>query len=117
MREGRGSDMIARFVAHSEPHGGSSHSIEWTRLEMNTAYISGMEKHFPRAKAVFDKFHVVQHANRAMEADRRLEQQDGVGELKRTDRLWLKCKSEMSPDQYPFVASLAGSGRRRRGRP
>ena len=50
---------------------------------MSPAYISGMAKHLPGAKVAFDKFHVVQLANRAMEAVRRLERQDGVEDLKR----------------------------------
>ena len=106
MCEGCGSDTIARFVEHLERHGGSRHSIQWACIDMSPAYISGMERHLPWAKVVFDKFHVVQLANRAMEAVRRLEQREGVEDLKRTRRLWLKDRSEMSPDQGAFVASL-----------
>ena len=106
MCEGRGSDAIARFVEHLETHGGSRHSIQWACIDMSPAYISGMERHLPWAKVVFDKFHVVQLANRAMEAVRRQEQQGGLAELKRTRWLWLKDRSEMSPDQGAFVASL-----------
>ena len=106
MCEGRGSDTIARFVEHLEAHGGSRHSIERACIDMSPAYISGMAKHLPGAKAVFDKFHVVQLANRAMEAVRRLERQDGVEDLNRTRWLWLMDGDDLSPEQVALVAAL-----------
>ena len=82
MCEGRGSGMIARVVALLEAHGGSRHSTERPCVGMSPACISGMERHLPLAKVVFDKFHVSQLAKRAMEAVRRLERQEGVEDLK-----------------------------------
>ena len=116
MCEGRGSETIARFVEHLESHGGSRDSIEWARIDMSPAYISGMAKHLPGATVVFDKFHVVQLANRAMEAVRRLEQQGGVEDLKRTRWLWLMDGDELSPEQVALVAALVRKRPRRRGR-
>ena len=106
MCEGRGSETIARFVEHLEAHGGSRDSIGWACIDMSPAYISGMAKHLPGAKVVFDKFHVVQLANRAMEAVRRLEQQGGVEDLKRTRWLWLMDGDDLSPEQVALVAAL-----------
>jgi transposase len=38
---------------------------------MSQAYISGVERVFPKANIVFDKFHIVQHLNKAMNTVRR----------------------------------------------
>ena len=106
MREGRGSDTIARFLKHLESHGRSRHSIERTCIDMSPACISGMERHLPWARVVFDKFHVVQLANRAMEEVRRQEQQDGAEDLKRTRWLWLSDRGDLSPEQVALVSAL-----------
>ena len=105
MCEGRDSDTIARFIAHLEAHGGDRASLEWACIDMSPAYIAGMERHLPHVRVVHDKFHVVQLANRAVEAVRRLEQQDGQDDLKSTRWLWLMDKGALSPDQASFVAS------------
>jgi transposase len=38
---------------------------------MSQAYISGVERTFPNANIVFDKFHIIQHINKAMNTVRR----------------------------------------------
>ena len=72
---------------------------------MSPACIAGMERRLPHVKVVYDKFHVIQLANRALEAVRRLERQGGVEDLKRTRWLRLMDGDELSPDQAALVAS------------
>ena len=85
--------------------------IERACIDISPACISGMERHLPWAKAVFDKLHVVEFANRAMEAVRRLEQQGSVEDLKRTRQLWLTDKSDLSPEQVALVRKLSETAR------
>ena len=106
MCEDRGADVIARFVAHLEAHGGSRHSIEWACIDMSPACISGVERHLPQTRVVYDKFHVVQLANRAVEAVRRNERQDGLDDLKSARWLWPADGDDPSPDQAALAASL-----------
>ena len=113
---GRGSGMIARIVAHLEAHGGSRHSIERACVGMSPACISGIERHLPLAKVVFDKFHVSQIADRAMEAVRRLERQEGLEDLKLARRFWLMDEGDLSPERIALVAALVRQRRRRRAR-
>lgn len=114
MCEGRESDTIARFIAHLEARSGDRASLEWACIDMSPAYIAGMERHLPRVKVVYDKFHVVQPANRAVEAVRRLERQDSQDDLKSARRLWLMDKGALLPGQAAFVASSIRKRPRRR---
>jgi transposase len=43
-------------------------------IDMSPAFISGVSEHLPNARITFDKFHVIAHANTAVDKTRRIEQ-------------------------------------------
>lgn len=57
-----------------QAHGGSPEQIESVSIDMSPVYIKGCGQHLPNARITFDKFHVVLHANTAVDKMRRIEQ-------------------------------------------
>lgn len=42
-------------------------------MDMSTAFLSGCMTYFPKAQIVFDKFHIIQEANKALDEVRKME--------------------------------------------
>nr|WP_245590466.1 transposase [Aneurinibacillus terranovensis] len=65
-----------------EAHGGKAQVTE-VCMDMSPAFIKGTGEHFPNAAITFDKFHVIQAANEAVDEVRRSESKSSI-ELKNT---------------------------------
>jgi transposase len=81
MVEGRSSDALRSFAEALRAHGGDPAQIEAIAMDMSPAYFKGAVEHFPQARIVFDKFHVMMLAGQALDAVRRALQREGA-ELK-----------------------------------
>ena len=107
--EGRDKTTVARFVEDLCNHGGSAESVEAVCIDMSKAYIAGVAQHLPRAAVTFDRFHVIQLANAAVDEVRRAE----VGEqpaLKRSRWTWLKDRSHWTAKQITQFHHLSRMG-------
>lgn len=65
--EGRDADTIEDFTKSLEAKGGDKQKIEIVSMDMSPAFISGAMEHLPDAQLVFDKFHLVQSLNKALD--------------------------------------------------
>jgi len=65
---------------------------------MSRAYIAGVGRHLPNAAITFDRFHVIQLANAALEEVRRAEVREEPA-LKRSRWMWLKDKKKWTKRQ------------------
>jgi transposase len=72
--EGRDAKTIERLAEDLEAHGCPPEQIESVSIDMSGAFIKGCAEHLPGARITFDKFHVVWHANAAVDKMRRIEQ-------------------------------------------
>ena len=72
--EGRDAETIKKFADDFRAHGGDTAAIESISIDMSKAFIKGVTENLPQAKITFDKFHVVAHANSAVDKTRREEQ-------------------------------------------
>jgi transposase len=72
--EGKDAETIKEFAEDFAAHGGDPGAIESISIDMSKAFIKGVTDHLPQARITFDKFHVISHANTAVEQTRRLEQ-------------------------------------------
>ena len=90
--EDRGTTTMERFFAWLGPRRGRS--IQVACCDMWAVYIEAVRSNLPWATLVFDRFHVVQHLNRAVDDVRRLTWRQLRGEersaFKKTRWLWLK---------------------------
>lgn len=74
--EGRDAAAIEQITVQLEQHHCVPEQIESVSIDMSPAFIKGCEEHLPNARVTFDKFHVIWHANAAVDKTRRIEQRD-----------------------------------------
>lgn len=96
--EGRDAGTVETFAEDLRAHGGDPDTISAVCIDMSRAYIAGVGKHLPNAAVTFDRFHVIQLANVALEEVRRAEVR-GEPALKHSRWMWLKDKQRWSKRQ------------------
>ena len=72
--EGREAKTIKALAGELQAHGCAPQQIESVSIDMSPAFIKGVTRELPNARITFDKFHVVWHANAAVDKMRRIEQ-------------------------------------------
>ena len=72
--EGRDAGTIKHLADDLVAHGADLEAIESVSIDMSPAFIKGCTTHLPEARITFDKFHIIAHASKALDATRRLEQ-------------------------------------------
>ena len=103
--DGKDASTVDRFKKDLVAHGGDPDAIEEMCCDMSPAFISGVEKHFPRAHITFDKFHVLKILNEAVDLVRREEAKERP-ELKGSRYLWLKNRSKLKSSQADQLEQL-----------
>ena len=71
--EGKGADCIEKGVHYLQEKAIAPESIKQVCIDMSPAFISGCRKNLPDAAITFDKFHVSQEVNKAMDELRKSE--------------------------------------------
>ena len=72
--QGRDAKTINELTAYLDEHGCRPEQISPVSIDMSPALIKGESEELPNARVTFDKFHIVGHANAAMDKTRRIEQ-------------------------------------------
>jgi transposase len=104
---GKDASTVERFVGDFKTHKGKPEAIEVVCMDMSRAFIAGAAEHLPAAAVAFDGFHVVQLANRALDAVRR-EEARGEHWLKKTRWCWLKDMGRWTPKERDDKQNPAG---------
>ncbi|QVL35747.1 transposase [Aminirod propionatiphilus] len=89
MTEGKGKDVLQVFKSFLEGHGDSPDQVSDFTIDISSAFIAGIEEHFPEARITFDKLLVCKLMNEALDEVRRMEQIENRG-LKKTRFIWLR---------------------------
>ncbi len=71
--EGKDASTWDRFAEELTKHNARAEQIESVSIDMSAAYRSGAKKNCPKAKVVFDRFHVMQTIGKAVDEVRRRE--------------------------------------------
>jgi len=96
--EGRDADTVKTFAGDLRAHGGDPGAVTAACIDMSRAYIAGVGRHLPNAAITFDRFHVIQLANAALEEVRRAEVRAEPA-LKHSRWMWLKDKHSWTKRQ------------------
>ncbi len=108
--EGRDAATWVKFVEALEAHNGHRKAITQASMDMSPAYQAGVAENCPNARAVFDKFHVVQNANLAVDLVRRAEIRiggQGVWEgLNKTQWIWRKNPENLTEKEQARLAKI-----------
>lgn len=103
--EGRKKGVVGAFVEDLESRGVDPGQIEVVCCDMWDPYLNGIGKLLRDSRVVFDRFHVMNQINKALEAVRREEQQDN-GVLKKSRFLWLKNPKNLTTRQEVRLQAL-----------
>ena len=92
--EGKGADCIEKSIQYLDDKLVPVDDIKNICIDMSPAFISGCNKHLPKAAITFDKFHVVKEINKAMDELRKLER---IGNQMLAKHKYTFLKSKLSP--------------------
>lgn len=103
--EGREAKAVAAIAGALAEHGCPPEQIESVSIDMSPAFIKGCTKELPNARITFDKFHVVWHANAAVDKMRRIEQRADKS-LKGMRWSLLKDRASLRPEAAADLDAL-----------
>jgi len=103
--DGREAKTIKALAADLQAHGCPPKQIDSVSIDMSPAFIKGVSQELPNARITFDKFHVIAHANAAVDKMRRIEQRDDPS-LKGLRWPLLKDSSSLKPEAAAALYGL-----------
>ena len=103
--EGREGETVHRFRDDLMVHRGDPERIRQVCCDMSPAFIAGVKAYLPEASITFDRFHIMQLMNKAVDAVRRQEAKE-TDVLKRTRYLWLRNPTGLTVRQHAKLESL-----------
>lgn len=71
VQPGKDRETVAGFVEQLELKGGDRKQIEQVCIDMSPAFIAGTLNMFQNSQITFDRFHIIQHLNNAMDEVRK----------------------------------------------
>jgi len=108
--EGNDSETWVGFLEAFEKHNGDRRGITQAIMDMSAAYQKGVRENCRNAQVVFDKFHVIQNVNKAVDQVRMRELRaggKGVWEALRQSRwLWRKNPENLTDHQQERLAQI-----------
>ena len=111
--EDRTKESLAGFFQGLSDH--QRKSVEAVAIDMHEPYVQAIKEELPLAetKIVHDRFHVMQHATKAVDKTRRQEhkrfQEEGDDRLSKTKYFWLKSEENLTAkdlDRFESVFAL-----------
>lgn len=117
VQEGKDSETVGKIKSQIENLGCKPEAIEQVCMDMSPAFISGTAENFPKAQITFDKFHVLQMSQNAMDELRKLERKE-YQSLKGYKYLFLKNQDSLTKEEeikltdFVFAYPRLGAGYR-----
>jgi len=98
---GKDSSTWKAFIKELKKHSGCAEQIECVSMDMSTSFKKGVRENCPNAEMVFDKFHLIAKANKAVGDIRRAEirRSGRYHDLKETRWIWLKNPDNLTEKQ------------------
>lgn len=78
MTAGRTAASVGQFAAAMPAHGAGPAQVKHATIDMSAAYQKGIREHLPDAQIVFERFHVMQLAGKALDEVRKHLQHEGA---------------------------------------
>ena len=104
--EGKDASTIDAFVKDFKAHGGDPDKVSIITCDMSLGFEAGVKACFKNADTIIDKFHVIKHANEAVDKVRKEEAKTNAV-LKKTKYIWLKNASNLTERQRSKMGSLS----------
>ena len=102
---GKDANTVNQFALDFMAHNGDPQRAGLVTCDMSLGFAKGIRAWMPHARKVIDKFHVIKHANEAVDKVRKDEgRNDGL--LKRTKCLWLRNEANLTSLQLETEHNL-----------
>lgn len=102
-------DLAERKVIYAmadfKEHKGNPDNIQIVTCDMSLGFKKGVNENFQNSNTIIDKFHVIKHANEAVDKVRKVESKTDES-LKKTKYLWLKNDDNLTDKQREWKKSL-----------
>lgn len=108
--EGKDHSAVDRFVADFKAHGGDPDGVRVVTCDMSLGFRKGIADNFRNSETVIDKFHVIKHANEAVDEVRKAESRAN-GILSGTKYIWLKNSDNLTEGQASKLSELLKASR------
>ena len=103
--DGKDSSTVGAFATDFKEHNGKSENVRIVTCDMSLGFKKGIREQFPKSATIIDKFHVIKHANEAVDKVRREEAKSNV-ELRNTKYIWLKNDENLTENQKERKVAL-----------
>ena len=103
---GKDSTTVKRFADDFMAHNGDSNRVRLVTCDMSLGFARGIRDHLPNAAKIIDRFHVIKHANEAIDKVRKAEARENPL-IKRTKYLWPGNESNLTDPQLEVKRNLA----------
>jgi len=103
--DGKDATTVERFAEDLKAHGGDPQNIRIVTSDMSLGFKKAVSECFVNSNTIIDKFHIIKHANEAVDAVRKAEVRQNPL-LKRTKYLWLKNDRNLSEKQRSLKSEL-----------
>jgi transposase len=103
--KGKDSGTIKAFAQELPKHQACPQQIKEVAIDMSLAFIKGVNEQFPEASITFDKFHVIQALNKALDEVRRMEHKNNPL-LTGSRYVWLKNPENLTAKQKKQLETL-----------
>lgn len=103
--ESRRKEVVEEFTKDLKQRGVDPGQIALVCCDMWDPYLNGLANHIPHAQVVFDRFHIMNQMNKAIEKVRWMEQKTDK-DLKKTRYIWLKNPKNLTPQQAEQLEQL-----------
>jgi transposase len=108
--EGHGHERWEAFVQALQAHNGHRHAITPVSMDMSAGYQKGVPENGHNAQVVFDKFHALANASKAVDQVRRAESRVGGEEvrdsLQKSQWLWRKNPENLNEEEAARLAKI-----------
>jgi transposase len=105
---GKDAEAFNNALIDMEIRGADRNRLSVITMDMSPSFISAAIKKMPKAKLVFDRFHLEQSMNKVVDQVRK-EEAMLYKDLKKTRYLWLKKVRNLREDQQQKINDLAAS--------
>ena len=102
---GKDANTVKQFALDFMDHNGDPNRVRLVTCDMSLGFAKGIREHLPNAAKVIDKFHVIKHANEAVDKVRKTEGRKN-GLLKRTKYLWPRNEANLTEPQLETKRNL-----------
>ncbi len=104
--DGKDNETVDKFTEDLILHHGIKENIKIVTCDMSLGFRKGILNNFKNSSTIIDKFHVIKHANEAVDRVRKEEVKTNAM-LKSTRYIWLKNEINLTPKQLEKKQALS----------